>query len=192
MVRSGMSGLAHSTPAMRLNLRTLRESQEDLEYRYPASLFEAELGSFRVVSAIDLSFRIARHDARQYRLVGRVAGTLEVECSRCLEPMSVKMDAAFDLEYLPRAENVGEGEVEIEDDDLATAFYADETIDLGQLMVEQFHLALPMKPLCSETCRGLCPQCGANLNAASCACSQSWEGSGLAGLKSLVGRDPRP
>ena len=41
-------------------------------------------------------------------------------------------------------------------------------IDLGQLMQEQFYLAVPMKPLCREDCRGLCPVCGTNLNTGSC------------------------
>ena len=70
----------------------------------------------------------------------------------------------FDLRYQPHAENTGEGEREIEEDDLTTAFYENDEIDLGQLMHEQFYLALPMKPLCSDDCHGLCPICGTNLN----------------------------
>ena len=54
-------------------------------------------------------------------------------------------------------ENTGEGEREIEEDDLTTAFYENDEIDLGQLMREQFYLALPMKPLCRDDCQGLCP-----------------------------------
>ena len=52
---------------------------------------------------------------------------------------------------------------EIEEDDLNTAFYENDEIDLGQLMQEQFYLVLPMKPLCSENCKGLCPNCGEEL-----------------------------
>jgi uncharacterized protein len=87
---------------------------------------------------------------------------------------------------LPKTANTGEGEVEIEEDDLTTAYYTDNLIELGQLMAEQFHLALPMKPLCSETCRGLCPQCGTNLNASSCECRKTWEDPRLAVLKSFL------
>ena len=46
-------------------------------------------------------------------------------------------------------ENVGEGEREVEEDDLATAFYDDDQIDLTHLIMEQFQLALPMKALCA-------------------------------------------
>ena len=69
-------------------------------------------------------------------------------------------------------QNAGEGEVEVEDDDLTTAFYSDEQIDLGQLVLEQFYLAVPMKPLCRESCRGLCPECGTNLNTGTCSCTR--------------------
>ena len=90
--------------------------------------------------------------------------TLELPCSRCLEPFTWPVDAAFDLRYQPRTTNTGEGEREVEEDDLTTAFYENDEIDLGQLMREQFYLSLPMKPLCRDDCKGLCPQCGTNLN----------------------------
>ena len=64
---------------------------------------------------------------------------------------------SFDLRYQPHAQNTGEGEREVEEDDLTTAFYENDEIDLGQLMREQFYLALPMKPLCREDCRGAVP-----------------------------------
>jgi uncharacterized protein len=95
------------------------------------------------------------------------------------------MATDFDLRYVPRTENVGEGEREVEEDDLATAFYDDDQIDLGHLIMEQFQLALPMKALCKEACKGLCPSCGTNLNTDSCDCSAKWEDPRLAALKAL-------
>ena len=65
--------------------------------------------------------------------------------------------SAFDLRYQPHAVNTGEGEREIEEDDLTTAFYENDEIDLGQLMREQFYLALPMKPLCRRRLPGAVP-----------------------------------
>jgi uncharacterized protein len=52
-------------------------------------------------------------------------------------------------------------------------------------MREQFYLALPMKPLCSEGCKGLCAMCGTNLNKGSCDCKREWEDPRLAALKEL-------
>jgi uncharacterized protein len=81
--------------------------------------------------------------------------------------------------------NTGEGEREIEEDDLSTAFYENEEIDLGQLMREQFYLSLPMKPLCGPDCKGLCPICGTNLNRGTCECKREWDDPRFSALREL-------
>jgi len=52
-------------------------------------------------------------------------------------------------------------------------------------MHEQFVLSLPMKPLCSEGCKGLCPVCGTNLNRNTCDCKPVWEDPRFAALREL-------
>jgi uncharacterized protein len=118
-----------------------------------------------------------------------VAGTLGLSCSRCLEEFALEVDEPFDVLCLPASDNTGEEEREIEEDDLTTVFYRDQTIDLGQLVTEQFYLAVPMKPLCREDCRGLCPRCGTNLNAGACGCTHAWVDPRLAGLRDLLKKD---
>ena len=170
---------------MRLDLRKIRTPHERFEQEYQPEAFgapRADVDSFRIASPVRLAFEIFK-DKSAFRLVGTTKTTLEVPCSRCLEPLVVPVDAQFDLRYQPHSTNVGEGELEIEEDDLTTAFYQNEEIDLEQLMREQFYLALPMKPLCSDDCKGLCPVCGANLNRDACDCSRSWEDPRLAALK---------
>jgi uncharacterized protein len=167
-----------------LNLSRIRTDHERFEQTYAPQELGGEGESFRVAAPVDLAFDIHK-DKDQFRLVGRVRTTLEFACSRCLEPFSCPVDPAFDLRYLPQAENAGEGEREIADDDLTTAFYADDTVDLGQLMREQFYMTLPMKPLCQEDCQGLCPSCGANRNRTPCECAPQWEDPRLAALKSF-------
>jgi uncharacterized protein len=56
-------------------------------------------------------------------------------------------------------------------------------------MREQFYLALPMKPLCAEGCKGLCPHCGTNLNEATCTCTNEWSDPRLEPLRALGRRD---
>jgi uncharacterized protein len=166
-----------------LNINKIRTAQERFEQVYTPEQFGQE-PDFRVVAPIALTFDIFK-DKQQFRLVGHVATTLELPCSRCLEPFPLPVDQTFDLRYQPHAQNTGEGEREIEEDDLTTAFYENDEIDLGQLMREQFYLALPMKPLCSDDCKGLCPVCGTNLNRGSCDCNRTWDDPRLAALKAL-------
>jgi uncharacterized protein len=170
---------------MLLDLSQMRGERDRLQRTYAPSAFDTTDEEYGIVQPVTLAFDIYKKN-REVTLVGRVSTVLELQCSRCVEPFTLPLDAAFDLFYLPHSENTGEGEVEIEEDDLETAFYRDDVIDLGQLMKEQFYLALPMKPLCREDCRGLCPQCGANLNQSSCACVSTWADTRLDVLRSLV------
>jgi uncharacterized protein len=174
---------------MILDLSRMHGAHERLDRTYEASAFGGPDEAYAVVKPVRLTFDIYK-DNQQYHLIGHVATTLELSCGRCLEPFPLAVDEAFDLLYLPQSENTGEGEVPIEEDDLNTAFYRDEQIDLGQLVREQFYLVLPMKPLCGEGCRGLCPYCGTNLNTGSCACRVSREDPRLAGLRSLFHEPP--
>jgi uncharacterized protein len=166
-----------------LNLNKIRTAHERFDQVYSPDQFGAD-DEVRVVAPIALGFDIFK-DKDQFRLAGRVQTTLELPCSRCLEAFTLPVDQTFDLRYQPHAHNTGEGEREIEEDDLTTAFYEHDEIDLGQLMREQFYLALPMKPLCREDCKGLCPNCGTNWNHAACDCKQEWEDPRLAALKAL-------
>ena len=109
-------------------------------------------------------------------------------CGRCLEPFALPVDATFDLRYRPARSERGEGEREIAEEDLATASTGTRRSTSTDLLREQFLLALPMKPLCEEACRGLCPDCGANLNRAACDCAPKWEDPRLAALKGLLNR----
>ena len=166
-----------------LDLGKIRTAQERFERVYAPEQFGKD-EEFTVVAPIALAFDIFK-DKQQYRLVGRVQTMLELPCGRCLEPFTTPVDQAFDLRYHPHTLNTGEGERELEEDDLTTAFYEHDEIDLGHLMREQFYLSLPMKPLCREECRGLCPVCGTNLNRGTCACTRDWDDPRLAALKKL-------
>ncbi|MEP7308160.1 MAG: DUF177 domain-containing protein [Acidobacteriota bacterium] len=170
-----------------LNLKTIRGPQESFERVYAPEQVAVD-EDFRVIAPVALAFEIFK-DGERFRLAGRVQTLLELPCSRCVESFATPVDALFDLRYQPQAENTGEGELEIAEDDLTTAFYQHDEIDLAQLMREQFYLSLPMKPLCRETCGGLCSVCGTNLNRGVCACTHAWEDPRLAALRELRDRN---
>ncbi len=164
-------------------LRDEHAERTDQPARFDASVVQDE--EYKVVAPVHLVMDIHK-DREAYRVTGRVQTRLELECGRCLESFEIPVESAFELRYVPASANTGEGEREVEEDDLTTAFYTDETLDLGDLMHEQFVLALPMKPLCSEGCKGLCPTCGTNLNKTSCDCAPVWKDPRLAALEVLL------
>ncbi len=61
-------------------------------------------------------------------------------------------------------------EIALATEDLEVGFYQEDGLFLADVVAEQIHLSLPMKVVCREECRGLCPGCGANLNRERCRC----------------------
>jgi uncharacterized protein len=167
--------------SMLLDLRRLRSGVERVHRRFAPEDFPAS-DDFRVIAPVELEAEV-RKDGQKARFVGRIVATLECGCSRCLEPYRIPVDAAIDSLLLPASAGAGEAEQEIGQDDLGVSFYRDDEIDLGELIREQFYLALPMKPLCDEDCRGLCPVCGINRNRETCTCQAEWVDPRLEGLR---------
>lgn len=111
---------------------------------------------------------------------GRLSGRMITPCDRCAEDTVIPLDSPFEVyEELPRP-----GETSLE-----TALVRRRgkvlELDVGGLLWEQLVLAMPVKPLCSEGCLGLCPGCGRNLNSGSCACGKPEGDPRLAPLRGL-------
>jgi uncharacterized protein len=167
-----------------LDVGQMRDPEARIERTFAAGVLPTDQSICRITAPVALSV-VVRKDRQQFRLVGRVKTVIELSCSRCLDGFAASVDEAFDVLYLPHTP-AGSGEERmVEDDDLSTAFYSDNVIDLGQLMQEQCYLAVPMKPLCRDDCRGLCPVCGTNFNTGSCECRPAWVDSRLAVLEQL-------
>lgn len=169
---------------MQLDLTRYRQPLGEFSRTFQPQEVADATDAYGIVAPVELEFEIHKDKAR-FRLEGRVRTELELPCSRCLEPFRMKVDAPFDIRYHPTVEASNEPEREITEDDLGTSYYRDDQIDLNELMREQFYLTLPMKPLCQEDCRGLCPQCGINLNTGACDCAPAWEDPRLAPLRQL-------
>ena len=178
---------------MQFDLRQLARNggDEHLDRAFQPSDFttpEARDEEYSVVAPVHLVMDVHK-DRDAYRVTGRVQSRLQMECGRCLEPFEIAVDSPFELRYVPEATNTGTEEREVAEDDLTTAYYRNETLDLGELIHEQFVLALPMKPLCVEACKGLCPECGTNLNNGACDCKPAWKDPRLAALQGILDRN---
>jgi uncharacterized protein len=171
--------------SMLYDLSRLRSGIDRLTRRFESSEFPVE-EEFRLAAPVDLEVEIHK-DATKVRVTGRVVTTLRLDCSRCLEPFDIPVNSAFDALVLPEAANAGEGEQQVADEDLGVSFYKDETLDLSELIREQFYLVLPMKPLCQTDCKGLCPVCGVNRNRETCTCQAQWTDPRFDALKRLTG-----
>jgi uncharacterized protein len=131
----------------------------DLGYKYRASLDPTVLTlEIEPVGAVHL-------------VKGFFPYKAQVPCSRCLLDVSYEGTASFFSEYRPASEKPeGIEEIEVTDENAHLIFYEDETLRLDELVEAQMFLEIPAKPLCDDNCKGLCFQCGTNLNESDCQC----------------------
>ena len=109
-------------------------------------------------------------DVEDIRLVGNVAAQLEFSCARCLEPVGHRVNRDFDLIYRPLGVDRRADEVSISESETEIGYYQGEGLLLEDVLREQVLLATPVRALCREECKGLCPQCGRNRNTEQCQC----------------------
>jgi len=102
-----------------------------------------------------------------YLLRGELIGDLETPCARCLEPALVHVDVPMTVTFVAAGtEDVDE---EVDDGgDPGVVTYNGSEIDISGELRDELMLAIPFNPMCDESCRGLCPLCGANRNVAPC------------------------
>jgi uncharacterized protein len=99
---------------------------------------------------------------------GRLQTRVVVECSRCLAEVETPVEVDVEAEYFPEVDVTSGHALPAPDDDLAFTIDQNHELDLQEVVRQNLLLALPMQALCSDACRGLCPECGQNLNGEPC------------------------
>jgi uncharacterized protein len=125
---------------------------------------------------------------KDIRLRGHLSAGLELQCARCLEPVTQEIKREFELLYRPLGADAGKDELSVTDAEAEIGYYQGEGLLLEDVLREQVLLALPLKVTCRADCKGLCPQCGKNLNQEQCSCSREVEDPRWAALKDVRSR----
>ena len=126
---------------------------------------------------------------------GHAKTAVDLDCSRCLGRFRIDLELPIEEElriagHLPdMAEQEEEEELPEEEKE---PLFVDNVFDLGELIRQSILMALPIKPLCSEECKGLCPRCGHNLNEEQCKCPKDEENPAFAELGTLLAEKDKP
>jgi len=135
-----------------------------------------------------------RGSARLYRtqntivVRGDTNGQIEAECARCLEPFAVPVQVHFEEEFQPSV-NITTGVPLPASEDEALQIDEHHVLDLSELVRQYVLTEMPLNPVCSPNCQGLCPDCGANLNDGPCSCAGPPLSGPWASLAELIPRD---
>lgn len=122
----------------------------------------------------------------EIRVKGHLKVTMETLCDRCLETARAPIDSDFDLYYRPpQPPRHPAEEVELHAGEAEIGFYDGDGLQLNDILREYVILSMPMHPVCSEGCKGICPVCGQNRNVRACGCEVKPADDRWAALKNL-------
>lgn len=143
----------------------------------------------RLLRPVNVDLEIQRR-TDHIHIGGNITGVIEVACHRCLSPFAFPLDEKVDVFLIEERQTPEEEETELDEEEMDYEFFDGEVIEVDQLVAEQIFLALPVKVLCSESCKGLCPRCGVNLNEDTCKCRKDDSNSPFAKLGKFKGQLP--
>ncbi len=149
-----------------LELRTVR-----FDVAVPAGEIEYDY-QFRQKSSLVAhgTVELVNQSLGEIRIRGSLSVAIEVACDRCLEAVEFPVAKNFELFYQPAGDYQGGGEEELEEVDSEIAYYDGDRLDLNEILREVVLLALPMRFVCGDDCKGICPGCGKNRNQHVCDC----------------------
>lgn len=114
-----------------------------------------------------------RLEGNEVLVNGHVETRAQLECDRCLKPVELPVSADFALEYITGAEYESSSVAALSEEELSVSVFDGEAIDVDEIVKEQILLAVPARTLCREDCKGICPECGIDLNTGECSCTRN-------------------
>ena len=179
---------------MRIRIEELKQGQLNLAFEETPESFAvlkemADSGVCVFLTPLRAALR-AQQIGDMVELEGNLTTTVRLDCGRCLQSFEMPIESKFALTYCqgepdPEHNDLNQEELELTTEDMGLIHYQGEEINIKNEIQEQVVLAFPLRPLCRLDCKGLCPECGADLNAAKCDCDRSPTGGKFDALKNL-------
>jgi uncharacterized protein len=140
------------------------------------------------VSPVEGQLSVSRRSDDQAVVRGSFTVGVTFPCDRCCQPAALELEAEFEYDCIVGKEDPRSGDdTECREEDYYRLYLHEPVIDLGEILKEQVYLAMPVSVQCRKSCKGLCHQCGTDLNVAECSCTSSDPSSPFAVLRQLKG-----
>lgn len=156
---------------MRLDIDGIRKGEQstlDLNFTLDFDAIDLYGDKIYITSPVDVRGKLYVIDYRLY-ITLEIKADMKANCNRCLEPFAYHFNSSINAEIVH--EDLFEPEDDQIDDDII--YYEGNILDLGKLTREHIIMNIPIKLVCDETCKGLCPKCGTRLEEGSCSCSHT-------------------
>lgn len=154
---------------MIVDLTEIEGSSRSYDFSIPSESLDLDSPGVRLVSDVEVHSEVVKH-AAQIDATGTITAGVEIDCTRCLEPVNQKLAIDFVTSFVD-PQHFGSGkEHEVAAADLDTDVLEGDRLDLAELVREQIVLNFPEQVFCTADCKGICPKCGTNRNLIDCNC----------------------
>lgn len=156
---------------MELLLQEIPAEGLALDFELEPEQLEFSQEGFDFEGAIRVQLSVLKHGQSVF-INGQLEGSMRLECNRCLKRSPFSLSTGIHAEYLSASLLNNKTEHELKPDEMDVIFYQGDRLRFGELIREQILLSVPMHHLCGPDCRGLCQQCGQDLNVGVCGCPE--------------------
>ncbi len=158
---------------LKVELRSLERKDLVLEEKAPAEALGIQLSPDLKSGPLEIHCEVSKN-GDVISAKGWVSGGMFLECDRCLKKFENFFKSFFEIHYRHRSDFQHQaGEVFEGPDEVETVFFEGDVLDFADEIRQTILLSIPMRVLCREDCRGLCPKCGCDRNVDSCGCAES-------------------
>jgi uncharacterized protein len=147
-------------------------------------LMDLEMQNGRLTRDVVVEAELVRR-AAQVDVKGHIDVSAEFDCVRCLESVALELPIDFEVDYVSEEYFSSDKEHEIGSSEMSTDVLKGEEIDLNDIVREQVLLNVPDRVFCKPECKGICDQCGSNLNLIDCSCKENQVDPRWSALKNL-------
>jgi uncharacterized protein len=169
---------------MRIELANLEDGQGKFNQTYQPEELNLADERLSLKGPVVVSGKV-RSSGTEVFVTGNVKASILLECDRCLKQLDLPVNADFKLEYITGQEYESGQAAELSEEDLAVSVFDGEVIDIDEVVKEQILLSVPDRVLCRDECKGICSECGADLNLGDCGCQTTEIDPRWAALKNL-------
>jgi len=154
---------------MIINFRQISASEAPMEFHQTLDVGHVVQGRNDIagISPMQADLQAVPAGGGVIRVTGHLSAELDMSCSRCLKPLKHRVDIQFEEAF----KQSDEDSVELDEGEEDLVLVTEERLDLMPYLEEALLLDLPFSAVCKESCKGLCPSCGINLNEQQCDCN---------------------
>jgi len=157
---------------LRFDLEEIPENDMVIDVKIGADHFNQEEAEGSLSKDVVLKGSIRKWEDEVF-LSGEISANWVGDCVRCLEPVNRQINTNITAKFVPGSDSPEPGsDTELTKSDIDVEYYIENKINLSQPIYDQIMLSLPSVNLCDANCKGLCSQCGVNLNTGECSCDE--------------------